>query len=77
MVGELENSKETNITMLLNKAEELTISAHSRGIVTDTERVLFFNRSQIEREEFSNFPNPVVWNGLADNIYIKEGEQHP
>lgn len=60
-----------DIVAITEEAAELTQTARKRGIVSDVEEVLFFNKSEIEREEFNNFPNPLIWNGLAHEVRIK------
>ena len=64
-------SGSADIVETARDAATLTVSAHDRGVVSDVEEVLFFNRSEIQREEFRNFPNPVHWNGFAEEILIK------
>ncbi len=68
----LQDSDKTEIVQIINEAVELTATARSRGIVNELEETLFFNNSEIEREEYRTFPHPVIWNGLADHIFPEE-----
>jgi len=61
-----------DLVSITELAARLTASARSRGVVRDIEEILFFNNSEIQKEEFKSFPNPVIWNGLADKVILKE-----
>ena len=64
----------TDVVSVIRQAAELTATARKRGVVSDTEEVLFFNNSEIEAEEFLSYPHPVIWNGLAKKLILEEAE---
>ncbi len=68
------NSAPVEIVSAIERTVELTQTARNRGIVSDIEEVLFFNRSQVIRDEFRTYPNPVIWNGLAEKVFIGADE---
>ena len=74
LCADTEKSAEIEIVSAIKHAVELTQTARGRGIVSDVEEVLYFNRSQVNREEFRYYPNPIIWNGLAKNVYIEAAE---
>lgn len=61
-----------DLVRLLENTAEQTASARERGIISDLEETLFFNRSEIHEEEFRSFPHPLIWNGLADEVLIRK-----
>ena len=63
---------ETDLAALITHTAELTATARERGVVSDLEETMFFNRSEVHRDEFKRFPNPVIWNGLADKIILRQ-----
>ncbi len=71
-IGDTQTAPEGNLLYALDRAKTLTRSARARGVVSDMEEMFFFQRSEIEKEEFFQFPNPSVWNGLARRISIGE-----
>jgi len=68
---EIENTKSINLNLIIQNAVDLTRNARSRGIISDSEELLFFKYSQYPREEFLTYPHPVIWNGLAEKILVE------
>lgn len=60
-----------DLTGIIETTATLTTSARERGVINNIEEVLFFNRSEINRKEFTSFPHPLIWNGLAKHIIIE------
>ena len=63
-----------DLAEIIRRSAELTATAAERGVISKIEEVLFYNRSEMEKDEFLTYPHPVVWNGLAGSIIV-EAEQ--
>ncbi len=69
-----EELRKIEILNSLEKSIYLTQTALERGVLTEVEETVFYNKSEVNREEFLKYPNPVVWNGLAEKVFIEAAE---
>jgi len=67
------DSTNSSLTTIHERTVEQTHSAMV-NLVTDIEKIQFFQQTGAQPEEFRRFPNPFLWNGLAKQIYFGEEE---